>query len=37
MVMDLLGPSLEDLFVACDRAFDLPTTVTIGLQILQRI
>lgn len=37
MVMDLLGPSLEDLFVACDRSFDLPTTVTIGLQILQRI
>jgi serine/threonine protein kinase len=37
MVMDLLGPSLEDLFAACDKVFDVPTTIMIGLQILSRI
>lgn len=37
MVMDLLGPSLEELFTFCDRKFDLKTTLMVGLQLMDRI
>ena len=37
MVMDLLGPSLEDLFQRCDRRFNLRTVVAIGTQIFSRL
>ena len=37
MVMDLLGPSLEDLFMQCKRKFDLKTCCLVAQQMIKRI
>lgn len=37
LVIDLLGPSLEDLFDWCGRKFSLKTTILIGKQMISRV
>jgi len=37
MVMDLLGPSLEDLFMQCKRKFDLKTCCLVAQAMIKRI
>ena len=37
VVVDLLGPSLDDLHALCGRKFSLKTTLMLGDQMLQRI
>ena len=37
LVLTFLGPSLEDLFVFCDKQFSLNTISLIGIQILDRL
>lgn len=35
MIMDMLGPSLEDLFQNCKQQFDLKTVLLIAIQMVR--
>lgn len=37
MVMDLFGPSLEDIFSQCNRKFDFKTVLLMSYQMLERL
>lgn len=37
LIMDLLGPSMEDLFDDCGRKFTLKTVVIVGKQMVRSI
>ena len=35
--MELLGPNLEQLFKFCDNQFTIPTTINLGLLLLDKL